>query len=513
MKHIQENIAVQLSGLISSKLGLNFPKDRFRDLETGLNKAKKDFDFDDVNNFAEWLIETELNSTQIEQLASHFTIGETYFFRDIKYFKAIEKILVEEIIPKHVEKDKRIRIWSAGCSTGEEPYSISIMLSQIIPDIKNWSTTVIGTDLNSKSLKKAKIGLYKEWSFRNSPDWLKPEYFTEVSKGSYQINQKIKDMINFQYHNLALDPYPSLINNLFGFDIIFCRNVLMYFTQDLIAQVIEKFFHALNIGGLLIVSPSEASHVLFGAYESLYEPDVILYKKTNSDYIPEKFSFKQKESDFNIEKEFLNYDLLPYQKKRKKIIDRISTLRKEPEKKSVISIEIKNKPESEIIHDAVNLYNKGLFDESEKLLKSVLSSKNQNSVAMTLLSKIYANRGNTEDAKNWSQKAIDIDKLNPEPYYIQAMLLQENGDPGKAIDLFKKILYIDSKFVLAHFGLGNLLLKQGKLSESSKYFRNASRLLKDYNDYDIVEDYGGITAGRFKEIINILIENNDKQVF
>ncbi|OGU40358.1 MAG: hypothetical protein A2X61_11040 [Ignavibacteria bacterium GWB2_35_12] len=512
MKHIQENSAYQLSGLISAKFGLNFPKERFRDLENGLNKAKKDFGFDDLVQFVDWLLGIELTSAQIEQLASHFTIGETYFFRDIKYFNAIEKILKEELIPQKSNLDKRLRIWSAGCSTGEEPYSIAIMANRILADLKDWNITIVGTDINTKSLKKAQGGIYKEWSFRNPPDWLKADYFTESSKGSYQINQSIKDMLTFQYHNLAIDPYPSLINNLFAFDIIFCRNVMMYFTQDLMSIVIEKFYHSLNDSGLLIVSPSEASHILFGAYETLYYPDVILYKKIRTDYIPEKLHQIDKENYFHLDKEIADYDLFPVQKKSKKVNNAPKKIPQEIEKKVYKRIDISFSQTAEPMENAMNLFKSGHYDEAEKLLKSILSSDKKNTGAMSLLSNIYGNRGLTEEANTWSQKAIDADKLNPEPYYLQAMLLQETGKTEEAAARLKKVLYLDSKSVLAHFGLGNLLFKQGKISESNRHFKNVSKLLCDYDDNEIIGESDGITAGRFKEIINKIIEKNYERV-
>lgn len=507
MKHIQENIAFQLSGLISAKLGLNFPKERFRDLENGLNKAKKDFDFDDLVQFVDWLLGTELSSAQIELLASHFTIGETYFFRDMKYFNAIEKIIKDDIIQKIPVKDKRLRIWSAGCSTGEEAYSVAIMLDRIIHNINDWNITIMATDINTKSLKKARDGVYKDWSFRNSPDWLNPNYFNETSKGCFQINQSIKDIVTFQYHNLALDPYPSLVHNLFAFDIIFCRNVMMYFTQDLMTKAIGKFFHSLNDTGFFIVSPSEASHLLFSAFDTLYYPDVILYKKINSEYIPDKYNLIQKEKYYHVEKQTEDIVFTPIRKKSKKLNNipkTISTVTGEQSK----SYEFPYLEKKESIEQAETFFNRGRYDDAEKLLKEVLSSDKENFSAMILLAKIYGNRGLPGESLGCCKKAIELDKLNPEPYYLQATILQETGKTVEAVEWLKKALYLDSKFIICHFGLGNLFLKLGKISESKKYFKNASNLIAHYNNEEIIPESAGITAGRLKDIITKLTENN-----
>ena len=166
-------------------------------------------------------------------MASYLTIGETYFFRVEPDFNALENHILPELI--HLRKDtgKYLRIWSAASSTGEEPYSLAILVRKLIPDIKDWNITILATDINTRSLAKAEKGIYGNWSFRNNPEWLKKIYFTPLLDERYQINRNIKDMVSFFYLNLARDTYPSLLNNTNGMDIIFCRNVLMYFTPEL----------------------------------------------------------------------------------------------------------------------------------------------------------------------------------------------------------------------------------------------------------------------------------------
>ncbi|TAL70522.1 MAG: tetratricopeptide repeat protein [Bacteroidetes bacterium] len=505
MNRIPEKTAYLLSGFISSKLGLNFPKERFGELEHGLYNARKDFGFDDFSKFIEWLPDSGLTSNEIEKLSTHFTIGETYFFRDIKYFHSVEKIIKDEILPVNTVKDKRLRIWSAGCSTGEEAYSIAIMLHRIISDIENWKITIMATDINPKSLKKANDGVYKDWSFRNSPDWLKINYFDENPKGHFKIKKQIKDMVTFVYHNLALDPFPSMLHNLFAFDIIFCRNVMMYFTQDLMNKSIEKFFHSLSDTGLLIVSPSEASHLLFGAYETLYFPDVILYKKNKTDYIPESYVFKPQEKFIQIENELSENDFLRIQK-FPRIVNLIpKKINKEPKKIKKEDNSLTQSNQS--LEIATSLFDKGDYIGSEKILKSFSETENKNSDVIILLAKIAGNRGLSEESIAYCKKAIEIDKLNPEPYYLLSTISQESGKYGEAVDWLKKAIYLDSRFVIAHFGLGNLFLKLGKITESKKYFKNAGNLLKNFNDDEIIPESSGITAGRLKEIISHLSES------
>ncbi len=149
----EENLE-RLAAFVASRMGLWFPKERRRDLEQGLNSAARDLDFEDSEACLEWLLSSPLKRSHIEVLASHLTVGETYFFRDKKIFQLLEQIVLPELIQARRVNGKHIRIWSSGCSTGEEPYSIAILLSRMIPDLSDWRITILATDINHLFLRK-----------------------------------------------------------------------------------------------------------------------------------------------------------------------------------------------------------------------------------------------------------------------------------------------------------------------------------------------------------------------
>jgi len=173
MISISETILSRLSESIAINMGLHFPKDRWRDLERGMNSVYKEFGFQSVEPCIEWMLSSSLTKKQIEILANHLTVGETYFFRDIKSYEVLENHILTELIHYRRGTDKRLRIWSAACCTGEEPYSIAILLSKMIPDVKDWNITILATDLNNNYLKKASEGVYTQWSFREAPSWIR----------------------------------------------------------------------------------------------------------------------------------------------------------------------------------------------------------------------------------------------------------------------------------------------------------------------------------------------------
>ena len=127
---------------MTAQMGLHFPKGRWCDLERGIRSAAREFGFKDAESCIQWLLSSRFTKNQIEILGSHLTVGETCFFREKKSFEVLEEHIFPELIYSRREIEQNLRIWSAGCCTGEEPYSIAILLSKMVPDLKDWNTTI-----------------------------------------------------------------------------------------------------------------------------------------------------------------------------------------------------------------------------------------------------------------------------------------------------------------------------------------------------------------------------------
>ena len=217
----------RLSGLIAEQMGLHFPHERLVDLQRGLAGAAEDFGFDDIAACADWLLSTPLNKAQLQVLATHLTIGETYFFRDKKSFDVLASSVFPALIHARRGRERRLRLWSAACCSGEEAYSLAILLHQVLPDLADWHVTILATDINPVFLRKAVAGSYGEWSFRDTAAGFKERYFTRTEDRRYTIRPEIQKLVTFEHVNLVEDVYPSLATDTNARDIIFCRNVLM----------------------------------------------------------------------------------------------------------------------------------------------------------------------------------------------------------------------------------------------------------------------------------------------
>jgi chemotaxis protein methyltransferase CheR len=477
MSHtISEILLSHVSELVATQLGLYFPKERWSDLERGMSSAVDELGFKNLEACVQWLLSTPLTKHQIEILAGHLTVGETYFFRDEKSFEILGKQIFPPLIHARRGTQQHLRIWSAGCSTGEEAYSIAILLDQQISDLQDWNVTILATDVNTHSLRKASDGVYKEWSFRNSPSWLKQRYFQKRKEGSFEVLPQVKKRVTFSYLNLAEDIYPSLLNNTNAMDIIFCRNVLMYFAPERAKKVIQNLHRSLVHGGWLIASPGETSHIPSQQFVTVSMTGTSVYQK-EAEWIQPIKSIP----DWRVEEvEELHREAIPPQNIG------------EPEKHEV---------EPDPYGEALRLYEQGRYELATEKLSASLLRNQDDARTMTLLARIHANQGKLSEALGWCHKAIAADKLNAVSYYLVATILQEQGHVEGAIRSLKRSLYLDQDFVLAHFALGNLALGQRRYKESDKYFENALSLLDRCRPEDILPESEGMTAGRLVEII------------
>jgi len=461
---LSETILDVLSNKISEEMGLFFPPSKWKELERAFHAASKELGFESITDCAKWFISEVPSKEVIEIISSYLTINETYFYRDRQYFEFLHHKIMPEIIKRRNQNSKYLRIWSAGCSTGEEPYSIAITLYRMKDMLKDWNISILATDINLKSLKKAESGIYSEWSFRNVPRWFKESYFQCTSKGLYKLIPEIKSMVDFKYFNIAKDTFPSLLNGTNAMDIIFCRNVLMYFKPQIAGRVVEQFYSSLRDGGWIFVSPCETHQVLFSKFDINSEHNMIVYKKINT----------QMNWDFSSESfpiEFQNDDKTP----PKQLIETNTEFVK-PINETRVCI-----PD----------------DIKEHIVDNNLTVQ---------LSREYANEGKLVEALNLSEQAITNDKLNPALHYLQAVILQEQERIDESISALKKVLYLDPNFIVAHFTIGNLLLSIGNTKEAKRHFNNALLILEESKQSDIIPESDGMVAGRFIEIIRSTLE-------
>lgn len=476
-----ESLLSQLSERVGAQMGLHFPKERWRDLETGIKSAARDAGAADAIAYARDLLAQRLTQQQIDELAHALTIGETYFFRDPRSLKVLNEVVLPELIHLRRTTTRRLRIWSAGCCTGEEAYSIAIMLERLLPDFDNWQVTLLATDINARFLKKAVDGIYGDWSFRGAPDWLKEGYFKQVAPRRFAILPRIKERVTFAYLNLGQDVYPSLDNNTNAMDLILCRNVLIYFSAERSAIVARNFHHALVTNGWLLVSAVETAATFRNYFTAQTFEGAILYRKNDAAAaVPAAAPVPVKPV---VQEEIRRPAPQPAP----------IPIRKEAsaKEKAVNSYDM-----------ALALFERGLYQEAAAALEQSAGATTPNVTTATLLARIYANLGELATARSWAEQAIAADRTDAASHYLRAMILEEQNMIADAFVSLQRTLYLAPGFVLAHFALGNLTLRQDKRAESVRHFNNALDFLRSYSDEAVLPHSDGMAAGRLREMIH-----------
>jgi chemotaxis protein methyltransferase CheR len=481
MGQISADLLSRLSEFVSNRIGLYFPQKNWPELERGIESAAKEFGFPDTTSCITSLLCDHVDRKRIEILSSYLTVGETYFYREKRAFEILE----EEILPQIISSktgDHQLRIWSAACCSGEEAYSIAMLLDRMLPKIQNWRITILATDINPHFLRKASEGIYTHWSFRDTPAWVRDKYFLQQKDGRFEVMRRIKDMVSFAYLNLMEDSYPSLINNTTAFDLIFCRNVLMYFLPENVQTVIHKLQLCLQPGGWLLPGISESSHAFSSELKAFIFPGVTFYKKDSA--LP-----------------------VAYTKRESLEVERYDAHQSPPENYGPLNSDFDASPDFPVegggpLVEAEANFSAGDYSTAIEILsKFSVETESVDQKTIALLARSYANAGLISEARNWCEKGLAADRLNASLHYLLATICQEQDAMDEAIASLKRAVYLDQNFVLAYFTLGMLALKQNKLKEADKYFGNVHSLLQNYQRDEILPESDGITAGRLIEIL------------
>ncbi|MCK5611346.1 tetratricopeptide repeat protein [Candidatus Pacearchaeota archaeon] len=498
----------QLCELIRKSIGLNFPEHRWGDLQRNVMMIGRDLEIGNPTSTALWLIAKACNKKREDLFIKYMTIGETFFFRDWEVWDLLKNTIIPERMSSKKASDKTLLFWSAACSTGEEPYSIA-MTVDYLPALVGWDVTILATDINKHSITKAKNGVFSRWSFRNTKPSQLPRFFKKQGKNYYAISQEIKDKVIFNQLNLTTDTYPSTTNRTIGVDVIFCRNVLMYFPEEVREKVISRLCRALNRDGWLILAASENSIIHHKGLSCERMDNVFIFRKRNNSK-PSAVQYKTLDPSSQTPKKPLSDEqaksgiVLPSQPLK------TSSTEKNGENQVTTTKKIIHSP-IKILKQAQQLFLTGKYEDAEKILKQLLS-KNKKKLTgdmradvLSLMAKIYANQGRLSDAREIGEKAIEENKLEPGYYYFLATVCQELGDDDEAVKLLKQSLYLEHNFILAYFQLANLVKNK---AESRKYLTNTLSLLKNHPHEKIIPDSGGLTAGHLRQLAEKMLDVN-----
>ncbi|MFW5902252.1 MAG: CheR family methyltransferase [Thermodesulfobacteriota bacterium] len=490
-----------LSQLLTRHTGLSLPPQKWNRLIKGLAAAAPEAGFADLRAYADALLASAAPAPLLEPLVGRLTIGETYFLRNREIFQALIQHVVRGLIDHPRRPDGSLRFWSAGCATGEEPYSIAMLLDHHYSRLTDRSVFILGTDVNHQFLNKAEQGIYTPWSLRSTPDTLIRKYFIAHPENRFELVPRIRQQVLFYRLNFTEPEYRRLLRFPEPMDVIFCRNVLMYHDANSRRHVIARLIEMLEKNGWLITTPAEAGFFESRQLTPVRFSNVTFFRKGPPRKPEARAAWARPKAAPSVSPA-LNP---PLHQPARRLTDSRPKQANGPKTGEANGLQ-------EGYDAAARDYAQGAYRQAVRKLEPLAAGGATRDEALllrtqslVLLTRCHANLGELENAEAACRKAIEREKLNPELYYLLATIHQAANQPDAAIRALKQTLYLDPEFIMAIFQLACLMKQKGRAEESRKGFSNASALLQSKTPDDIVPHSDGMTAGRMLEMIRSMI--------
>lgn len=338
----------------------------------------------------------------MDRMIRSLTVGETHFFRSAAHFRALRDHILPDILARR-GPDRAARVWSAGCATGEEPYSVAILLDLDFPGADGAGVEIVASDLNAEFLARAQAGRYRAWSFRGTEIGGDTRYFRRSGE-LFQLVERIRDRVRFVEHNLAVDPYPPPESGD-GFDIVFFRNVAIYFRPETIRACIARFASVLRPGGFLLLGEAETREDLFdgsGLAPVVIEGVTVLRKSDEPAFAPPPPPLS-----------LASMDDRHAQDERRDVSDHEAAI-PTPSPPSIAPAPAAPLPETAV--------------DARRMLEDVLAEDPFHTDAMLLLAAMAEESGALDDSVTLLRRAIYAEPSEPMPYLLMGLLAARTGD-------------------------------------------------------------------------------------
>lgn len=443
---INDAVLAQIRNLIAGRIGLLVREQDDEMLRRVISERVKALKMSGAEQYCRFL-ETDAGIRhEREELAKPFTTGETYFFRDA----GLHRLLRNEILPELLERGKParvLRIWCAACASGEEAYSLAIVLDELLADQSQWSILILGTDINRHAIEKARRGVYSEWSFRGMSPELRQRYF-QRHKDGWGLDERIRSKVTFQTNDLVGDAFPDHTARLYDMDLILCRNAFIYMPANTVFHIVDKFAETLKEEGMLIVGHGELYAHHLGKLRARVFDEAIVYQRISAAFYPAGL---QNQTDI-------------------------------PEIKAAL-------------HNA----------RAASVVPATQPARQEASASKIQQAWQLANLGQREAAAKLCGEMTAQNPLDAEPYYLMALLAQERGDFAAAREMLKKVIYLDPSFIAAYLDLGDFYAREGEGARAEKMRSTARDLLRNQPGCDQVKYYGASTVNAVLQYVEHLL--------
>jgi chemotaxis protein methyltransferase CheR len=439
-----------LIALVANRIGLTVSdkeRESFRDRIHGRMKSRGEADPRTYMRFL--CASTPEAADEWQKLVHLLTTGESYFFRDQGQHELLMKRILPRLLDLRKEK-KTLRIWSAGCATGEEPYSLAMLIDELLPVRSGWQIFILGTDLNARALEKARTGVYSQWSFRMVDPAVKARYFSR-RQGEWELDRKIRDMVTFRQGNLVEERLSAWTSELHSLDLILCRNVFIYFDPETVAQVVARFVGVMNEGGYLLTGHGEVPQSALKEFTTVVLDDHVLYQKS-MDSAPKP-----------VKPPLIGTTYVPAAGGKNDPAPPVPSVPKQPGASIGVSVSKRREPH---------------MCEAE-----------------FATAQAAANAGRYEEALLGCRAVLAQMPTFAPAYLLLAQLAEAQGNLDEAEESLKKLIFLKYDHIAAYLELAGIYARKHDARRSEQMYSAATELLRALPAGAAVETCQGMTAG------------------
>lgn len=446
----------------------------------------------------------------LERLTGQLTVGESFFFRNEHHFRVLRETVLPQIIAENKAR-REVRVWSAGCATGEEPYSLAILLDQLLGVASGWQASVLGTDLNPEFLQRAREARYRQWSFRQTNIHQNREYF-KPDGDLFRLVDRLREHVRFAVLNLVKDVYPSPLTGTVGLDLILFRNVAIYLKSEVTAAILQRFYQALRPGGWLLLGETEVTAAHPGNFKVHNFDHATLFQKTSdrSSVANEKAvsalppALAGPGPGINVRLPNIPElpEWVPLPKSRAASIDG-PELRRSPNLQLAVASS-GAMSEALIWEQIERVMTGGKLEEAERRVDGVSAIKQRASLRLKFARSLLA-RAEVAHARRMLDLCLKEEPLSLESQLLKAGFAAEAGDLTTAEQACRRGLYINPSAPMAHFQLALVLEQKGDAAGVARSLKTTLKLLDGHDPHALVEFGEGVCYGRLREMVSLLM--------
>lgn len=450
-----------LRDAVGDLIGFGFEQERLEQLGAAVRGRVSELGMSGLDEYIARLRAPQHRAVEVPALAALITVTETFFYRSYDQVRAF----IELVVPAQLaRRGEQLKVLSVGCASGEEPYTLAIALVEAFPNVGAWDLAIAGMDVNQGMLKKALSGRYSAWSLRSTPDAIRERYFQRIGT-DYQLSREIMNMVVFKEQNLAEQgawPFET-----FGADAVFCRNVIMYFSPDVMRRVVAKVTHSLSPGGHLFLGHAETLRGLSHDYHLCHTHNTFYYQKRSE---PADTTLREPmrgapEREQNPPLESIPgttswFEAIQAASRR---VSEMADLHDSSPKGPTKLEELRPAPSpapQRLLTQVLELVTRERFSEALALLEAMPADTTAHPDALLLSAVLLTNNGKIADAERACGKLLDVDDLNAGAHYLKALCREHAGDDSGAAEHDRIAMHLDPSFSMPRLHAG-LLAKRG----------------------------------------------------